>query len=222
MKCTNLVISAGPWSDRVFKLLFPFAKVKIPLNVSGASGNHLLIRTPHWKPSDDDFGCDQVYLDNVIVGGARLDVSTLLGGTMYVGGYGADPEELPALATQVQPQPNAVKAMKELVAGFLNLGEGESVEVLKEGRAYRPKVAVGRPIIAKLPPKLLFGENAAKVGDEDNHSASAHIDVYGGVFVNTGHNRDGVTLGPGSGKVMAELIRGVKTSVDISGLGLPA
>lgn len=141
---------------------------------------------------------------------------------MYVGGYGADPEELPALATQVQPQPNAVKAMEELVAGFLNLGEGESVKVLKEGRAYRPEVAVGRPIIAKLPLKLLFEENVAKVGDKSDHSASEHIDVHGGVFVNTGHNSDGVTLGPGSGKVMAELIRGVETSVDISGLGLPA
>jgi glycine/D-amino acid oxidase-like deaminating enzyme len=121
----------------------------------------------------------------------------------------------------VQPQPSALEAIKNLVTGFLNLGEGESVEVLKEGRAYRPEVTVGRPIIAKLPLRLLFGENVAKVGDESDHSASAHIDVHGGVFVNTGHNSDGVTLGPGSGKVMAELIRGVETSVDISGLGLP-
>lgn len=221
LKCTNLVISAGLWLDRVFKFLFPFAKVQIPLNVTGASGNHLLIRTPNWKPSDDDSGCDQVYLDNMIVGGATLDVSTLLGGTMYVGGYGADPEELPALATQVEPQPNLIKAMKELVAGFLNLDEGESVEVLREGRCYRPEATVGRPIIARVPLKLLFGEDAAKVGEISDLSASADIDGHGGVFVNTGHDSDGVTLGPGSGKVMAELIRGVETSVDISALGLP-
>ena len=43
----------------------------------------------------------------------------------------------------------------------------------------------------------------------------------GGVYLNVGHGRDGITLGPGSGKVMSELIeRGRSESADISGLGI--
>lgn len=40
--------------------------------------------------------------------------------------------------------------------------------------------------------------------------------VLGGLYINTGHNSDGVTLGPGSGKVMSELLLGQKPSVSVS------
>lgn len=43
----------------------------------------------------------------------------------------------------------------------------------------------------------------------------------GGVFLNVRHGRDGITLGPGSGLVMSELIRGLSPSANITGLGLP-
>jgi len=42
----------------------------------------------------------------------------------------------------------------------------------------------------------------------------------GGLFLNTAHFDDGVTLSLGSGKVMSELLLGLPPSVDISGLGL--
>ena len=42
----------------------------------------------------------------------------------------------------------------------------------------------------------------------------------GGLFLNTAHFDDGVTLSLGSGKIMSELLMGLPPSVDVSGLGL--
>ncbi|KAI9882199.1 MAG: hypothetical protein M1823_006055 [Watsoniomyces obsoletus] len=217
LPCRNLVLSAGPWSDRVFSSLFPHASVSIPMNVTAAAGNHLLIRTPGWKPDDDDFGCDQVYLDEVLDDELRLDLSTFLSGTLYVGGYGAMPQQLPDKADQVKPQPKEIEAMKRLVAQWVRLDEGESLQVLDTGRCYRPRTTLMRPIITKVPWHVLF-RRMNGIGHADRKLGTGN--GHGGVFVNTGHDSDGITLGPGSGKVMAELIRGVPTSVDISQLDL--
>jgi glycine/D-amino acid oxidase-like deaminating enzyme len=40
-------------------------------------------------------------------------------------------------------------------------------------------------------------------------------------FVHTGQGTSGICIGPGSGLVLRELIRGLQPSVDMSGLGIP-
>jgi len=210
LPCDSLIISAGPWSERVLAGLFPKARVRIPLNVTTA-GNHILVKTPRWKATDDEKGCDQVYMADIL--GHSLDISSFLGGTLYVGGYGADPEELPKLSTQVQAQPNAIAAMTDLSHKALDIPLNAGLEILNVGRCYRRMVEQGRPIMTKVPLSLLYERPEA-----DQHGD--RVSGTGGVYLNVGHGSDGITLGPGSGKVMSELIRGVDTSVDISGLGL--
>ena len=73
------------------------------------------------------------------------------------------------------------------------------MEVLKEGRAYRPCLDHERPIIARIPLHELLGVTRQD-GIEGREVEG------GGVYLNVGHGRDGITLGPGSGKVMSELI----------------
>lgn len=48
--CRHLVLAAGAWTPKVFSTLFPESKVKIP--VTSLAGHSLLLRSPHWPPSD--------------------------------------------------------------------------------------------------------------------------------------------------------------------------
>lgn len=201
--CRNLVIAAGPWSQRVLASLFPSAQIKIPMDTVSSAGNHLTVKTPGWNPSDDNNPCQQLILDDVL--GRPLDISSLLGGTLYIGSYGAEPEELPDLATQVQPQPKAIEGIRNLCRRALNIPVDDTLEIVKAGRCYRPIVKQGHPIIAEVPLSLLQKE-------------SGSLSTLR-VFFNTGHGSYGITQGPGSGKLMSELVMGEKLSVDISGLG---
>ena len=206
----HLVISAGPWSQRVLEKLFPSAQFKIPLELTMAAGNHLRLKTPGWTPPDDDKGCDQLYLKGIL--GHTLDISSFLRGTLYVGGFGGRTEPLPELATDVKSQPDAIEAMLRLCEKVLSVPEGESLEVLDSGRCFRPVLEQGRPIVTKVPLAKLFPPDQ----QWDNHNPPTSS-----VFLNVGHGSDGITLGPGSGKVMSELIQDLNPSANISGLGLP-
>ena len=82
---------------------------------------------------------------------------------------------------------------------FLAPSNNSLIEVLNVGRAYRPFLTMRRPIIAKVAlhellnkPKKTLAKGSARTG---------------GVFFNVGHGSSGITLGPGSGKVMSELIQ---------------
>lgn len=153
--CQTLVIAAGPWSDRVFSRLFPSAKTSLPFDISGSAGNHFRVRTPGWKPSDDEKGSEQVFLGSVIPGDHSLDITNVDWGLLGIEG------------------------------------------------------STNNPFESQLP-----------IATSDKPSAGC-ASVVGGLFVNTGHHSDGLTLSLGSGKVMGELLLGQEPSVDISGLGLP-
>jgi len=84
------------------------------------------------------------------------------------------------------------------------------------GRCYRPLAEFGHPIVAKVDWELLgMSDNYKEEGDPDDSRCNS-----GGLFLNTAHFDDGVTLSLGSGKVMSELLLGLSPSVDLSGLGL--
>lgn len=205
LEFSSLVIAAGPWSQRVLSKLFPASEISIPFDLAHAAGNHLLVKAPNWKPEDDEAGCDQLYLDEIL--GHTLDISSYLGGTLYVGGYGGATEDLPDFADDVEAQPAAVAAMKDLCARTLDLAEDEAVDVISVGRSYRPVVELRRPIITQLSLERLMGPQKVP------------SNIKGAFYLNTGHGSDGITLGPGSGKVMSDLIYGRKPAANISGLG---
>jgi len=199
LPCHNLVIAAGPWSQRVLDNLFPFSNLHLGMNTFSTSGNHLGIRTPRWKPEDDEKNC--LYL-NMNATEGRFDVTSELGGTLYVCGP-AKPEALPSLSTQVSPQPESIRDMLNICKRILDIPEGEAIEVLEEGRCYRPIMKRGFPVITEVLVDRL-GSKAEGMR----------------VFLNTGHGKFGLSQGLGSGKVCSELIRGVDLSVDIGQLGL--
>ena len=79
---------------------------------------------------------------------------------LFLGGYAAEAEELPALATEVKLQKEAIndlKKKKTYLVTFSIFPRTENLEWLKEGRAYRPfiKGRKTRPMIAMIPRSLL-------------------------------------------------------------------
>ena len=74
----NLVISAGPWSERVLSKLFPSKQVYIPFDLDIKSGNHLVLSIPNTSKKDY---CDQVYFANIL-DGKRLDILDFLDGNL--------------------------------------------------------------------------------------------------------------------------------------------
>ena len=205
--CHNLVIAAGPWSERVLKKLFPSSQLHIPLDVASQSGNYLRVKTPHWNSHSSS--CDQIYLERILK--HRLDISSFLDGSLYIGGYKSAVEKLPKSVSQVKPQESYIEQMKTLAASVLNLPQGQRIEVLEIGRAYLPAVSFGRPTITKLSIHKLLGKQSGQ---------DVKVATSGGVFLNVSHRLDGITLGPSSSKVMSELIRGTPPFADISRLGL--
>jgi len=193
------------------------------MNSTTSAGNHFRVRTPGWKPEDDQKGSQQVFFQSEVPGRQGLDITSFPGGELYVGGWGAAPEELPELAEDVHAQPGEIEGMKESVKGYLRVPEGEELDVFAVGRCYRPLAEFGHPIVTKVNWELLGMDNESQdrpLSSEQEDGLQDNRFGLGGLFLNTAHFDDGVTLSLGSGKVMSELLLGLSPSVDISGLGL--
>ena len=210
MPCHSLVLSAGPWSDRLLKQLFPSTRIHIPFDIDSTSGNHLVLKIPGYEGERPH--CDLIFLEGVI--GQIFDISDYVEGSLYVGGYIARAEELPETVMEVKPQKDCIRKMKVIAMDFLASSDASDIDVLEVGRAYRPFLTIKRPIIAKAALHELFDKP-----EEKPAKGRAQI---GGVFFNVGHGSDGITLSLGSGKVMSELIRNGRSTTDISGLTIPA
>ncbi|KAH7310953.1 hypothetical protein BKA65DRAFT_558782 [Rhexocercosporidium sp. MPI-PUGE-AT-0058] len=191
--CSSVAIAAGPWSDRVFSHLFPSARCKLRMNTTRSAGNHFLARIPHWKPSDDDKGINKVFLNDAIQGPNGLDITSFLGGTLYVGGHGAKPETLSDRADSIEAQPEEIAEMAKLTRTFLRLEADQELKIINTGRCYRPLALPNRPIITKVPWPLLSSEVRQPV-EPERVSTNCPGLFRDGLFINLGHNSDGVTL----------------------------
>lgn len=197
------------------------------MNATGSAGNHFRIRTPGWHPDDDKKGSEQVFLNNIIQTGKGLDITSFPGGTLYIGGYGAVPKELPDSADAVEAQPREINAMVNLVKQYTKVPSDQELEILEPGRCYRPLAIPNHPIITKVDWSLLGIHSSTMITTQLKHPGSPSErpalscpSTIGGIFVNTGHHSDGMTLSLGSGRVMSELLFGLPPSVNISGLGI--
>lgn len=117
--------------------------------------------------------------------------------------------DLPATRVVVCAGAWTSRVLAELrdVARRLIRCDGEP-DVVRAGLCFRPVTARGTPYLARLDDELLGGGIRTRPGAE------------GGVFVAAGHGPWGIALSLGTGMVMAEMMSGKSTSVDISGLGL--
>ncbi|KAK0668610.1 FAD dependent oxidoreductase-domain-containing protein [Cercophora samala] len=88
--------------------------------------------------------------------------------------------------------------LREAVGDIIGGGDA-GLEVVREGLCFRPVTEWGAPIVSRITQEDI-GINAG----------------YGGVWVAAGHGPWGIAMSLGTGVVMAEMVEGVKTSVNLS------
>lgn len=191
--CDKVVIACGAWSAGVFSGLFPGAAVRLP--VGSLAGHSVVLRSPRWRGEDD--GCHAVF--TVSEEGWAPEVFSRRGGEIYIAGVNSRVLPVPGLAEEAVVREGDVEVLVRAAKELL----GEDVEVIKSALCFRPVTGSGRPIIGKV-----RGEDVGLVDGE------------GGVWVAAGHGPWGIALSLGTGKVMAEMMGGGKTSVDVRELGV--
>ncbi|KAJ5113059.1 hypothetical protein N7456_001593 [Penicillium angulare] len=222
--CNALVIAGGPWSPKIFSSLFPKATVELRMNTTWSAGNHVRVRNPCPEIPYEYANSTQVFLNNVLPDSNTLDITSYLDGSLYSGGWGAIPQPLPEYADNVKPQQAEIDSLLKMARQHLSLKPNEVLETVDIGRCYRPRAVPDRPIITRVKWSLLgYPKGSQKTTPPysvDQVPVEPKTAVLGGLYINTGHNSDGVTLGPGSGKVMSELLLGQKPSVSVSALDI--
>lgn len=204
--CTRLIITAGAWTPQVFATLFPAATLTVP--VTPLAGHSLVVRSPRWHADlHRDHDCHAVFTTDA--SGFSPEIFSRVGGEIYVAGLNSSTIPLPALATEMQIDDEAIAQLKTVSAKLLGLpGKEEELEVVRQGLCFRPVTPSGRPIVTRVPDAQLGGGMATRGGG------------MGGVFLSAGHGPWGISLSLGTGKVLAELVEGKATSASLRGLEL--
>ena len=200
---TRLLLSAGAWTPQVFASLFKGANVNVPITSLG--GHSLVVRAPDSGSGKPHGDCFSVYcsLDD----GLAPELFARPNGVIYLAGVNSAAIPLPPLATGAAPVKDSLDELKG-IARRLIASDGSELEVVRAGLCFRPMTRRGTPFIARLTAEQLGGGMRTREGAE------------GGVFLAAGHGPWGISLSLGTGMVMAEMMCGKQTSVDVSGLGL--
>jgi glycine/D-amino acid oxidase-like deaminating enzyme len=201
--CSRLILTAGAWSPLLFKSLFPASKTRIP--ISQLAGHSLLLRNHFFKDDDSDV-CHAVFATDTL--GFSPEYFSRAGGEVYLAGLNSTMIPLPNLASDSKPNPEAIKQLKDCAVAMMGSVEGKEVEVTRGALCFRAVTSSGRPIVSRISDAQL-GAFKTKGGAE------------GGVFLAAGHGAWGISQGPGTGCVIAELVEGRTTSADIGALALP-
>lgn len=131
-----------------------------------------------------------------------------VGGEIYIAGVNSSSIPLPNLATASRPQESSISQLKATANKLLtNESDKNDLEVLREGLCFRPVTERGTPILTRIEDRDL-GDGKGTRGGGD-----------GGVWLAAGHGPWGITLSLGTGKVMAEMMIGNRTSADVQELG---
>ncbi|KAE8340188.1 hypothetical protein BDV24DRAFT_152199 [Aspergillus arachidicola] len=220
LPCTHLVICAGAWTSRVFEDLFPSAQVNIP--VSQLAGYSLVLRSPRHTLDHEQqtYGgrCHAVFTENPFSCGFSPEIFSRQGGEIYIAGLNDPDMPLPGLAKESRDLIDreelrrlgavSTQLMGRLVdkdAGVADINM-DDLEVLREGLCFRPVTDRGTPVVCRIDDDLL-GDGVGTAG-------------HGGVFVASGHGPWGISLSLGTGRVVADMVEGVRPRADVNGLGL--
>jgi hypothetical protein len=202
--CTRLIITAGAWSPHLFRTLFPASKTQIP--ISQLAGHSILLKNHFFKDDNSEI-CHAVFATDTL--GFSPEYFSRAGGEVYLAGLNSTMIPLPELASDSKPSPEAIKQLKDCAVEMMGNAEGREVEITREALCFRAVTSSGRPIVSRISDERLGGGFKTRSG------------VEGGVFLAAGHGAWGISQGPGTGCVMAELVEGRGTSADIGALGLP-
>ncbi|WRT67230.1 uncharacterized protein IL334_004196 [Kwoniella shivajii] len=189
MEVDTVVLAAGPWTGTLAEKLLG-DKIGGKLGVQGHRAHSVVLKTK------DRLSATCLFTSMTMEDGSagEPEVYARPDGTTYICGAGDD-EPLPATAAEVSPSPNAISKLHKQAKALSDVFSTEKgVEIVAEQACYLPIADRGRPLIGK-------------------------VRGVQGVFIGSGLSCWGITQGPGTGKVLAEMIlEGRPKSADISKL----
>ncbi|UZJ52341.1 hypothetical protein CBS101457_001661 [Exobasidium rhododendri] len=189
----DVVVAAGPWTGSLIKSLLPSNIPKPPFyrrssHITGSRAHSIVIQSP--KPTTAHSLFTEMRYGRKA---AAPEVYCREDGTVYACGESDEKVPLPASADKVQYDPTQtaklIEQMQHLSPSHLSAKTGATI--MREQACYLP-VSSGSPVIA---------------ADKDL-----------GLYLAAGHSVWGVCLGPGTGKIMQEMILNQPLSADISAL----
>ncbi|KIR28891.1 cytoplasmic protein [Cryptococcus deuterogattii LA55] len=184
-----VVIAAGPWTGRLAGQLLG-EKIGSRLGVQGHRAHSIILKTK------EELSATCLFTSMTLEDGSmgEPEVYARPDGTTYICGAG-DGVPLPPSAADVSPSKSALAKLhkqSQSLSPIFTVEKG--VEVISEQACYLPIADRGRPLIGKVR------------GVE-------------GIYVGSGLSCWGITQGPGTGKVLSEMIlEGKARSADVSKL----
>ncbi|KAG9727465.1 FAD dependent oxidoreductase, partial [Aureobasidium melanogenum] len=194
--CTSLLFACGAWTPKVFRTLFPSSTLKLP--ISPYAGHSIVISSPNWTTSHEQNGCHAIF--STSSSGFSPELISRIGGEIYIAGLNDGGIPLPDLATEAKIEASAIAELKKTAERMCGI-PGQEIKITREGLCFRPVTPRGEPILCQVEDKKLGG-----------------VKCQGGVFVAAGHGPWGISLSLGTGLIMSEMIRGVKTSCKVGRL----
>ncbi|KAL2021001.1 hypothetical protein VTK56DRAFT_7775 [Thermocarpiscus australiensis] len=205
LPCARIIITAGSWTGQVFQTLFPKSELQIPIR--SLAGHSLVLKSPRWHAGVESDGCHAVFMTHRDA--FCPEMFSRLGGHIYFAGLNSSTVPLTdAMQGKATPYKEDLVQLRKAARDILGSADGaeDDLEVVREGLCFRPVTPWGAPIISRIQDQDLGPGMVTKPGAE------------GGVFVAAGHGPWGITMGLGTGIVLAEMVQGRKPSADISKL----
>ncbi|KAL2847152.1 FAD dependent oxidoreductase [Aspergillus pseudoustus] len=218
---TNIIIAAGSWAPSVFESLFPLSQTKFP--IYPLAGYSLVVRSPRYtsehekKINGDSHAAFTTHPPSC---GFSPEIFSREGEEIYIAGLNSRDIPVPERVEDLKKYWDhkemdrlknvTVRLMGRLPDAAVEATEEvtnvDDLEILREGLCLRPVAERGVPFVSRVEDKFL-GSGLKTVRN-------------GGVFVAAGHGPWGISLALGTGKVVADLVNGVKPTADVSGLGV--
>lgn len=200
LSCNKLVLAAGPWTPTYSKQLFPDSVLNLQPTID--AGDWVLMENSNVQTSKT-IAC--VFFDDIV--GEKLYYAGRNDETIWVCGQRNHTEKLLPPEAEHEPDEGLISRLMKYSQGFIHFSEdvdavkSSTMQILETGRAFRASTASGLPFITGVPVGRL---SPLKHGKET------------GVFICYGHGSYGMSLGMGSGKLMAQVIQGVEPDIDIA------
>lgn len=180
----------------MFKSLFESSSINIP--VYPMAGHSLVVK----KPNVTDDTNHIVFA--TLADGSSPEFGSRSGGAIYFAGVNSMTIPLPPLATGSKREDESLTQLKQMAKALVS--SDEELQTMRTGLCFRPVTERGTPYIGRLTDEQIGIKT--RTGEE------------GGVFIAVGHGPWGILMSLGTGRVMAEMMAGKETSVDVSGLAL--
>jgi glycine/D-amino acid oxidase-like deaminating enzyme len=222
LPCTNLVLSSGSWTPHVLRDLFPSARASF--DITPLAGYSIVVRSPrhtldHERKSYNGRS-HAVFTTHPRSCGFSPEIFTREGGEIYIAGLNNTDMKLPSRVENTQQlfDPAEMQKLKDVAVRLMGdlaksttdstdeVVNADDLEIVREGLCFRPVGSTGVPTVGRVSDASLGGGMRAP--------------AKGGVYIAAGHGPWGISLAPGTGKVVSEMILGKRTSADVSGLAV--